>query len=354
MSLTPPGTKNLIKRFEQVSIKDSRPPERNGDAQRKSYVPPILGQTKMSQENEAHGTDQKTPTTTAVRRRKILIVFAHWERSSFNGALLDTAVTALTEQGHEITVSDLYAQKFNPVLSRNDIQDGPRDAENFNYATEAGLAYVRGTLAPDVVSEQAKLAEADLVIFQFPLAWCSVPAILKGYFDRVLVQKFSYEFGKWFDKGHMREKRAILSITTGSMESSYSAESFMGDINVILWPLQNGVLRFCGFDILSPNICFSPGYVPPATRQSMLDAWRERLSTDLWQEKPLHFLPIDSFDPATGSLKPEVLRRAAGDDEGSGSAAAVQLPIGQHAGLKVAPSSMYRSRKTSEVRKANV
>lgn len=121
MSLTPPGTKNLIKRFEQVSIKDSKPPEKNGDAKRKSYIP---GQTTMSKENEAHdGRDQKrTTTTTAVQRRKILVVFAHWERSSFNGALLDTAVAALTEQGHEVTVSDLYAQKFNPVMSRNDIQ----------------------------------------------------------------------------------------------------------------------------------------------------------------------------------------------------------------------------------------
>lgn len=123
MSLTPPGTKNLIKRFEQVSVKDStdsRLAERNGEAQRKSYVPPIAGQTKkMSKENEAHGRD---PKTTKVQRRKILIVFAHWERSSFNGALLDTAVAALTEHGHEVTVSDLYAQGFNPVLSRDDIQ----------------------------------------------------------------------------------------------------------------------------------------------------------------------------------------------------------------------------------------
>lgn len=115
MALTPPGTKNLIKRFEQGSA------ERNGEVQRKSYVPPISGQTKkMSEEGGAHGRDPKA--TTAVQRHKVLIVFAHWERSSFNGALLDTAVTALTEQGHEVTVSDLYAQGFNPVLSRNDIR----------------------------------------------------------------------------------------------------------------------------------------------------------------------------------------------------------------------------------------
>jgi NAD(P)H dehydrogenase (quinone) len=53
---------------------------------------------------------------------KVHIVFVHEQRKSFNGALLDVAVKALKDAGHEVTVSDLYAMKFNPVLSQADIR----------------------------------------------------------------------------------------------------------------------------------------------------------------------------------------------------------------------------------------
>ena len=67
-----------------------------------------------------------------------------------------------------------------------------------------GLAYERGTLAEDIKEEQKKLSKADLVIFQFPINWASVPTILKGYFDRVLIYKFSYEYGVWFNNGKFK------------------------------------------------------------------------------------------------------------------------------------------------------
>ena len=51
---------------------------------------------------------------------KVLIVYGHMEPKSFNAALLDSAVRTLTSKGHDVTVSDLYAMKFNPVMSRQD------------------------------------------------------------------------------------------------------------------------------------------------------------------------------------------------------------------------------------------
>lgn len=52
---------------------------------------------------------------------KVLIVFVHESIKSFNGALMDTAVKTLKEAGHDVTVSDLYAQKFNSTPSKADI-----------------------------------------------------------------------------------------------------------------------------------------------------------------------------------------------------------------------------------------
>lgn len=82
--------------------------------------------------------------------------------------------------------------------------DGPRNPDRFSYPHETGLAYSRGSLAQDIAEEQAKLASADTVIFQFPLNWATVPAILKGYFDRVLIQKFAFDIGEFFDKAKFR------------------------------------------------------------------------------------------------------------------------------------------------------
>lgn len=64
----------------------------------------------------------------------------------------------------------------------------------FNYAEECRNAYKNGLQSSDIADELSKLKQADLVIFQFPLYWSSVPAILKGWFDRVLCDGFAFDF----------------------------------------------------------------------------------------------------------------------------------------------------------------
>jgi len=59
-------------------------------------------------------------------------------------------------------------------------------------------------MAPDIADEQAKLTRADTVIFQFPLNWATVPAILKGYFDRVLTLNFAFGGRDIFDRGKLK------------------------------------------------------------------------------------------------------------------------------------------------------
>uniref|UniRef100_A0A8C6CPA8 NAD(P)H dehydrogenase [quinone] 1 n=1 Tax=Moschus moschiferus TaxID=68415 RepID=A0A8C6CPA8_MOSMO len=98
--------------------------------------------------------------------RKALIVLAHSERTSFNYAMKEAAIEALKRKGWEVTVSDLYAMNFNPVISRKDITGKLKDPGNFQYPAETVLAYKEGRLSPDIVAEQKKLEAADLVIFQ--------------------------------------------------------------------------------------------------------------------------------------------------------------------------------------------
>ncbi|XP_036127673.1 NAD(P)H dehydrogenase [quinone] 1-like [Molossus molossus] len=98
--------------------------------------------------------------------RKVLIVLAHAESTSFNYAMKEAAVEALKRNGWEVTVSDLYAMNFNPVISRKDITGKLKDPKNFQFPVESVLAYKESHLSPDIVAEQKKLETADIVIFQ--------------------------------------------------------------------------------------------------------------------------------------------------------------------------------------------
>ncbi|CAH2323985.1 Hypothetical predicted protein [Pelobates cultripes] len=258
--------------------------------------------------------------------KRALVVLAHQEKTSFSYAMKEATLEALKKKGWQVTVSDLYAMKFNPVLSRDDILGDPEDPNNFKYSPEASKAWKEGRLSKDIVEEQKKLEAADLVIFQFPVYWFGLPAILKGWFDRVLTQGFAYSMQGMYDTGNFKNKKAILSFTTGGLESMYTPAGINGDINVILWPIQQGVLHFCGFQVLEPQISYSIAHTPPEKRSMILEAWQERLGK-AWEEKPISFVPNENFNlsfPGGFVLKKEVLEKESDNKYG--------LTVGQHLG----------------------
>ncbi|XP_055964512.1 ribosyldihydronicotinamide dehydrogenase [quinone]-like [Sorex fumeus] len=218
--------------------------------------------------------------------KKVLIVYAHQDPGSFNAALKKAAVEELSKQGCLVTVSDLYAMDFEPRTMKKDFMGPLSDPEHFNYALEAYQAYQQKALSPDIMAEQEKLLEADLVIFQFPLYWYSLPAILKGWMDRVFCQGFAFNFPKYFESGLLKGKRAVLSITTGGPANTYSKTGSRGDIRCYLWPIQHGTLHFCGFQILAPQISFAPDRVSQEEREGMVAAWVRRLAA-IWEEAPI-------------------------------------------------------------------
>ncbi|XP_004847830.1 ribosyldihydronicotinamide dehydrogenase [quinone] isoform X1 [Heterocephalus glaber] len=222
--------------------------------------------------------------------KKVLIVYAHQEPKSFNAALKDTAVQELSVQGCAVTVSDLYAMGFEPRATRSDITGALSSPESFNYGVEAHEAFKRRALASDILAEQRKVQEADLVIFQFPLYWFSVPAIMKGWMDRVLCQGFAFDIPGFYDSGFLKGKLALLSLTTGGVASMYTKAGDSGDFRYFLWPLQHGTLHFCGFKVLAPQISFAPEYSSEEERKSMVASWTQRLKS-LWTEEPIQCSP---------------------------------------------------------------
>ncbi|XP_050415459.1 ribosyldihydronicotinamide dehydrogenase [quinone] [Patella vulgata] len=243
--------------------------------------------------------------------KNVLIVYAHQDPLSFNAALKNAAVQTLESQGYKVKVIDLYAQHFEPRATRSDIIGESSDAKKFSYIREVGTAFKEDRLSHDIKTEMEKVKEADLVIFQFPLYWFSMPAILKGWVDRVFANGFAFNYAKAqiYDSGLMSGKKAMLSLTTGGPDTLYTNKGLNGDINIILWPMEYGILRFVGFDVLKAQVSYAPTMAADTKRKSMLDNWTTRLK-DIAKEKPLEFIPIENFDYNKGcQLSEEYVNR---------------------------------------------
>ncbi len=216
---------------------------------------------------------------------KILLVYAHPEADSFNGALRDMTVKTLIELGHEVQVSDLYAMQFDPVSSRRNFTT-VKNPDFLKLQYEEMHAAEHDGFAPDVAAEIAKLKWADLMIWQFPLWWFSVPAMLKGWVDRVFAMGSVYGYGHMYEDGMLRGKRALLSVTTGAGVDAYKPDGSNGDINAVLRPIQRGMLEFVGFEVLRPQIYYSASKVGQEQRQIWLQEWAARLA-GIEQETPV-------------------------------------------------------------------
>lgn len=194
---------------------------------------------------------------------KVLFVFAHPDKNSFSHSLLDAAVKRLESKGNEVKVSDLYRMKFKTTVDEDDFLNH-ENGTRLKVAQASYIATEAHQLTDDVVAEQEKLKWADTVIFQFPIWWFSMPAILKGWFDRVFSCGFAYgvgvhdetHYGDRYGEGVMEGKRAFCIVTTGGSSDHYSQRGINGPIDDILFPINHNMLFYPGFSVLPPVVTF--------------------------------------------------------------------------------------------------
>lgn len=234
---------------------------------------------------------------------KVFLVFAHPESASFNGEMHRVAQKALLDAGHEVRVSDLHAMGFNPVPGFHDVKS-PAGKDVFNIQPEQENAAQTGTFADDVAEEQDKLYWCDLVIFQFPLWWFGIPAILKGWYDRVLAFGWAYHRRERFDSGRLRGRRAMLSITTGGPEQRFATGTMFAPLDQLLFPVSVGTLQYVGLQMMEPNVAWAVPRVDDAQRHAFLDAYRERL-LKIEHETPMPFHSIKDFPDPMGETLSE-------------------------------------------------
>ena len=161
---------------------------------------------------------------------KIHYVYAHPTEQSFNKELLTIAKSSIDE--NQLTVSDLYQMQFNPAATTEELSSA---------------------VDKQVIAEVEKIKQADLVILQFPLWWFSVPAILKGWMDKVFVPGIAYSKEMKFQNGGFASKKALIVTTTQAPKESYTEAGLNGPIESILQPIHHA-LHFVGFETLAPFI----------------------------------------------------------------------------------------------------
>ncbi|TYK44008.1 NAD(P)H-dependent oxidoreductase [Actinomadura decatromicini] len=211
----------------------------------------------------------------------VLWVFAHPEPRSLNGALRDHGAATLRSLGHRVRHSDLYAMGWNPVVGPADFGHDPRDRLVVGAASER--AHAAGTLASDIRAEHDKIAWADALVVQFPLWWFGMPAILKGWFDRVFVQGFA--FGVTDDQGRtlrygdggLAGRRALVITTAGARPTGLGPRGVHGEAEDVLFPLLHGTLFYTGMDVLPPLVIASADRARPIDHAAAQTALDDRL-----------------------------------------------------------------------------
>jgi NAD(P)H dehydrogenase (quinone) len=186
--------------------------------------------------------------------KTVLIVHAHPDPTSLTAQLAGAARSALRAQGHEVIQSDVYAMGWKAVYDERDFPER-LDPARLSIAAESGHAFANGTQPDDIAAEQAKLMAADAVIFQFPLWWFSMPAIMKGWIERVYAYGLAYGHKgagntHRYGEGGLAGKRAMLSVTTGGPADDYAPRGINGQFDELLFPITHGVLFYPGMEVL--------------------------------------------------------------------------------------------------------
>lgn len=184
-----------------------------------------------------------------------LLVIAHHNPQSFNHAILHTIMEELTANGHSVRVRDLYQMDF-----------------------ETRFKPTNGTVDADVTVEQEHIRWADVLVFVYPTWWASMPAILKGYIDRVFTYGFAYQYINHQIVGQFARKQVFLFTTHNNTEAAYQQSGMLASMSQVV---DEGIFKFCGVPKLSHTYLPHIHEVTHEERCAMLKQVQEVISSQL-------------------------------------------------------------------------
>lgn len=157
-----------------------------------------------------------------------LVVVAHSDRSSRTQQVARAALDAIRAGGGDVEFADLAAEGFDPRF------------------TDADLDLYRGKAAvpADVVTEQERIDRSDHLILVFPMYWWSMPALLKGWIDRVFVDKWAFDVTATDGQFGLLGRLTIdLIIVAGDDAQSFERH---GIPDAVRTQIERGIVEYCG------------------------------------------------------------------------------------------------------------
>lgn len=156
---------------------------------------------------------------------KTLIIYAHPNMKGHCGAIVSGVISELTDRGCEYELIDLYAINYEPCL---------KDEEHYSSGSYA--------ISEENKVFQQKITETKYLIFIYPVWWQNMPAILKGFVDRVFTSRFAFRYVHNLPFGLLKGRRAIVLTSAGGPR--FYTRILTGDRAMKV--LVKDVLRFCG------------------------------------------------------------------------------------------------------------
>ena len=164
------------------------------------------------------------------------MVLCHPNPDGFGAATARVAVDALTACGHTVTLLDLYAEGFDPVMSREELQ---------RYRDRSGVQ------ADDVARHVSAIRAADTLVFVYPTWWSGLPAVLKGWLERVMLPGVAFSFDS-----NNKVRPALTNIRRIIVVSTYgSPRRYVAIVNDNGRRILTRAVRLnCGFRVRTSSV----------------------------------------------------------------------------------------------------
>ena len=186
---------------------------------------------------------------------KHLIIYAHPNPTSYNHALLEILTGLLAKEKHEVRVRDLYTIGFDPVLKAQDF-----------------ISFQKGTVPEDIKTEQEHIQWADAITFVYPVWWFQMPAILKGYIDRVFARGFAYTITEKGLEGLLQGRKVNVINTTGGLEAHYIQAGYN---DALKKTIDMGTFEVCGMEVVLHKFFYAVPFVTDKDRKEMLEEFEK-------------------------------------------------------------------------------
>src|SRR5690554_1548437 len=173
----------------------------------------------------------------------LLTVFSHPFRDKYPAAVMDSFHAPFEQAGHTIDVLDLHQERFDP-----------------RFTAEDHAHFWGGPIPPGIEEMHGRVEKADRLAFVFPVYWWSMPALMKGWIERVFTAGWAYQYGAGVeDRGRAALHALLLSILTvligigGSKERTYEK---YGYDEAMRTQLDVGIFAYCGIDDVESHLIY--------------------------------------------------------------------------------------------------